>query len=145
MRGVRVLVPEKPETRQTPSQAPPPPVADCLDEGVLASLSSLQRPGAPSLLERVFTLYLKESPPLVEGARRSLLTGDSQTLNRAVHTLKSSSANVGATRLSALCRDFEAQLRDGRLDEGAALLSEIEAEFTRVEAALRRMIPSEVN
>ena len=145
MRGVRVLVPARLETGQTPSQAPPPSVADCLDESVLASLSSLQRPGAPSLLEQVFTLYLKESPPLVEGARRSLLTGDSQTLNRAVHTLKSSSANVGATRLSALCRDFEAQLRDGRFDEGAALLSEIEAEFTRVEAALRRMIPSEVN
>jgi HPt (histidine-containing phosphotransfer) domain-containing protein len=137
-------------TQERPRSSAAPDIAmesrsDCLDASVLESLSSLQRPGAPSLLERVFSVYLKESPPLVEGARASLRAGDAQALTRAIHTLKSSSANVGAVRLSKMCADLEAGLRSGRSEGAAAHLSEIEGEFARVEIALRRMIPSEVN
>jgi signal transduction histidine kinase/DNA-binding response OmpR family regulator/HPt (histidine-containing phosphotransfer) domain-containing protein len=148
LRGLRG---DRPGPREIPPPQPLPtsrmaaePGSDCLDAGVLASLSSLQRPGAPSLLERVFAVYLKESPPLVEGARASLVGGDVQTLTRAIHTLKSSSANVGAVQLSKMCADLEGALRGGRSEGAAARLSEIEAEFARVEIALKQMIPSEV-
>ncbi len=146
MRGVRAA-PETEAARPAPPPAPAGPplaVAECLDASVLASLGSLQRPGAPSLLERVVGLYLKHSPPQVEELRAALAAGDLSTLRRAVHTLKSSSANIGAARLSGLCRDFEAQLREGRPDDGADRLSMIEAEFSKVHAALRHVIPSEV-
>jgi HPt (histidine-containing phosphotransfer) domain-containing protein len=92
----------------------------------------------------VVGLYLEHSPPQVEEVRCALVARDAATLRRAVHTLKSSSANVGATRLSGLCRDFEARLRDGWPEDGADRLSMIEAEFGKVSAALRRVLPSEV-
>jgi signal transduction histidine kinase/DNA-binding response OmpR family regulator/HPt (histidine-containing phosphotransfer) domain-containing protein len=123
--------------------APVAPAA-CLDPGVLASLGKLQRPGTPSLLERVVGLYLEHSPPQVEQVRSAMAAGDLPTLKRAVHTLKSSSANIGATRLSGLCRDLESRLLEGLPEDGGERLSLIEAEFSRVGAALRRMVPCEV-
>jgi HPt (histidine-containing phosphotransfer) domain-containing protein len=120
------------------------PVAPCLDEAVLASLRSLQRPGTPSLLEKVAALYLGSAPAQVQDARAALLAGDRATLTRAVHSLKSSSANVGALRLSGLCRDYETHLREGKPDDGVNRLSPIETELTLVQAALQQVIQSEV-
>jgi HPt (histidine-containing phosphotransfer) domain-containing protein len=145
MRGAqRAPAVEAPPPAPPALVAPQAPIAECLDKSVLASLGSLQRPGAASLLERVVGLYLKHSPPQVEEVRAALAVGDAPTLRRAVHTLKSSSANVGAVRLSALCRDFEAELRGGLPGDGPQKLSLIEAEFARVCSALQSVIPSEV-
>ena len=130
-----------------PEPATPPsmePAAPCLDEAVLVSLRSLQRPGTPSLLEKVAALYLGSAPAQVQDARAALLAGDRATLTRAVHSLKSSSANVGALRLSGLCRDYETHLREGKPDDGVNRLSPIETELTLVQAALQQVIQSEV-
>jgi histidine phosphotransfer protein HptB len=48
------------------------------------------------------------------------------------HTLKSSSASVGALELSALCADVEARLRDQRLDGVEARLDALAVEAHRI-------------
>jgi CheY-like chemotaxis protein/HPt (histidine-containing phosphotransfer) domain-containing protein len=139
----------RPEPEPPPAPAPvtatapaPAPAAqgDCLDESIIASLRSM--PSVPPLLERVAAVYLECTPPQVEQARASLQAEDLETLTRAIHTLKSSSANVGAMRLSKMCAEYEARLRAGRPDDGVDRLSSIEAEFALVQAALRRIIQS---
>ncbi len=127
-------------TPQSAAAIAPAVREDCLDESIIASLRSM--PGVPPLLERVAGVYLECTPPQVEQARASLRTGDVETLTRAIHTLKSSSANVGAMRLSRLCAEYEAHLRAGRPEDGADRFSPIEAEFAMVQTALRRLIPS---
>jgi two-component system, sensor histidine kinase and response regulator len=133
-----------------PSRLPPPLApavpasAECLDADVLASLRGMQRPGMPSLLRRVVDLYLKHSPALVAEGRAALAAEDLPTLTRAVHTLKSSSANVGAVHLSALCDDFEARLREGFPADGSQQLARIEVEVARVLSALQALVPAEV-
>ncbi len=60
-------------------------------------------------------------------------------LTAAAHSLKSSSANVGAMGLSALCRDLEAltRIEGASVDDSCEqLVGLVEAEFDRVEAAL---------
>ncbi len=144
-RGIRAAPPA--EGKSSESASPGGVAGDdapCLDEGVLASLRSLQRPGTPSLIERVVGLYLEASPPQVEEARTAFLARDFPTLTRAVHTLKSSSANIGALRLSGLCHDYETDLREGRTQDGADRLSGIEAEWSRVRVALGQMLQSEI-
>jgi len=128
-----------------PFAAPTAPVsAECLDADVLASLRTIPRPGEPSLLGRLVGLYLKHSPPLVAEGRAALAAKDLTTLTRAVHTLKSSSANVGAVHLSTLCDAFEAQLREGFPADGSQQLARIEVEVAKVLSALRGLIPAEV-
>jgi len=55
---------------------------------------------------------------------------------RAAHTLKSSSAQVGARKLSALCKELEARGRAGRIRDALELVEEITRELKAVQAAL---------
>ena len=54
------------------------------------------------------------------------------------HTLKSSSANMGAAKLADLCCQLEAAAREGNLEIGPALFAEIRDEFDIVSTALAR-------
>jgi HPt (histidine-containing phosphotransfer) domain-containing protein len=58
-------------------------------------------------------------------------------MQKVAHSLKSSSANVGALRLSALFKELETVGRMNSLEKAGPLLSEIGAEYQAVEGALR--------
>ncbi|HNI73753.1 MAG TPA: Hpt domain-containing protein, partial [Accumulibacter sp.] len=62
--------------------------------------------------------------------------GDQQTLRAVAHNLISSSANIGAERLSSLARELEIIGGRGRIDDARPILSTFEQELTRVLAAL---------
>jgi HPt (histidine-containing phosphotransfer) domain-containing protein len=67
---------------------------------------------------------------------------DPQALRHAAHTLKSSSASVGALTLSSLCASIEARVRDGQLEGLEADLAALVAEVERVLAGLTSTPPS---
>jgi CheY-like chemotaxis protein/HPt (histidine-containing phosphotransfer) domain-containing protein len=62
--------------------------------------------------------------------------GDIKGLYRPAHTLKSSSANLGAMPLSALAAALEADAKHGDVSGVAARVGALEAEFRRVVAAI---------
>ncbi len=108
-----------------------------IDPSVLEGIRSLEGPGGQGLFERVLSLFLSDSPKLMEQVRSSVETGDAEALRLAVHTLKSSSANVGAAGLSDLCRKIEGRTREGNLPSaGDPLLGQIEGEYRSVRQAL---------
>jgi two-component system sensor histidine kinase/response regulator len=119
---------------------PPDPavaVADpLLEPGPLAKIRALQRPGQPSLLGKIIGLYLASSPPLLQALREAVSQGDAVALTEAAHSLKSSSANLGATRLAALCKDLEQRGREQRLEGAEALLTEVDSHYGQVREAL---------
>ena len=47
-------------------------------------------------------------------------------MGQAAHSLKSSSANLGATKLAALCGEIEDMTRENRTAGAEAILDEIE-------------------
>jgi len=63
--------------------------------------------------------------------------GDSKTLLRVVHTLKSSSASVGALGLAMLSEQHETLLRAGK-SPTPDWLAAMRHEFSRFESALTR-------
>ena len=92
-------------------------------------------PGAngASLVEKVVTAYLAETPPRIAQLRAAVDAGDTDTLRQVAHALKSSSANVGAEKLAALCKKLEMLGRSGDDYEGVVpLLARAEAEHARV-------------
>jgi HPt (histidine-containing phosphotransfer) domain-containing protein len=123
---------EQPAATRSPSREEDPRRARPVDPSVLASLRTLERPGGPSLVERVVTTYLESSPSQLAEAREALERGDHAVLRRAAHTLKSSSGNVGALRLSQLCRELEASARDSVPDQAEARMTQIEREYAMV-------------
>ena len=86
-----------------------PPI---LDAKVLVALAS-QHSGGNALLTRVASVFKNEAGKQLESLQRAWATDDIDTAARAAHTLKSSSATLGAMRLSAHCHKLEGALRAG--------------------------------
>ena len=86
-----------------------PPI---LDAQVLVALAS-QHSGGNALLMRVASVFKKEAGKQLEALQQAWATGDTDTAVRAAHTLKSSSATLGALRLSAHCHKLESAVRMG--------------------------------
>lgn len=107
-----------------------------LDEQALHQIRSLRQPGGPDLLKKIVDLYISNSRTLVETLREALIRSDAPAVSQAAHSLKSSSANVGATALTQLCAQMETSAKGGKLDSGWPLLDRMVEEHNRVLLAL---------
>jgi signal transduction histidine kinase/CheY-like chemotaxis protein/HPt (histidine-containing phosphotransfer) domain-containing protein len=108
-----------------------------IDTAALNNIRALQREGSPSILDKIIKLYLQSSPKLLDTLHQAVANeGPAETLQRAAHTLKSSSANVGAMGLAALCKDLELLGKENRLEGAAALVAEVDRLYPGVCEAL---------
>jgi len=107
-----------------------------LDMGVIAMLKELGGAEEPELFEELVELFIKDSRHHLEELEEALRSGDSERLERTAHTLKSSSANIGARSLSRLCAQIEQLGRACRACEAAALVSRAGQEYAKVERVL---------
>src|SRR6185295_11603483 len=71
-----------------------------IDPGVIEGLRELGGAEDPGLLVELIDLYLADAPLRMAEIEQSLASGDWKLLERAAHTLKSASANIGALGLS---------------------------------------------
>ncbi|GEM_PF-1235556 len=107
-----------------------------LDAKAIKNLRRLAGSDDSGFLTALIDDYLVNAASLLQAMRSAVSAHDVHTLNRTAHTLKSSSASYGATRLSVLCRELEIYTRLGKLDGAEERLQRIEAEFARVKVAL---------
>ncbi len=110
--------------------------ASPIDDGALESIRTLEKNGSPGLLSRLVKTYIDSSPALIDQISRSVEDGDFENLERAAHSLKSSSATLGAISLSAHCKELERLGRQRSLGSAPELLVNLETEFSRVRRAL---------
>ncbi|MCF7983950.1 MAG: response regulator [Thiohalocapsa sp.] len=113
--------------------------AEHIDPTVIDAIKRLQRPGRPDPVVKVCSLYLASAPALMEEMRAAVAEGAMDRLRISAHTLKSSSANLGARRFSEICRELEAIGRAGSLAEAPARLADAEVQFERTVIELQRM------
>ncbi|HOB95614.1 MAG TPA: Hpt domain-containing protein [Aquabacterium sp.] len=124
----------------TDASAAEPQDTAVLDPAALANLAQLDPTGANRLMHRVLTTYRSSMARLLAQLAQARVQSDAATMRLVAHTLKSSSASVGALALSALCSDAERALRDGRLEEVPGLLDQLVAETARVDAAVLQLL-----
>jgi HPt (histidine-containing phosphotransfer) domain-containing protein len=115
------------------------PVA-CLDAAALAGLAQLDPTGANQLVVRVLNTYLVSLARLRQQVVDGMQQHDVPALRLAVHTLKSSSASIGALDLAALCAAAEQAVRDDQQALPTAVLERLLAEAQRVDAAVRQLL-----
>jgi HPt (histidine-containing phosphotransfer) domain-containing protein len=107
-----------------------------LNQGTLARLRELSHPGEPSILGELIDMFIAETPRQIEALRRAIREGNVTALRRVAHTLKGSSGNLGADRLSKACGKLERLAKDGVVDGTADLLADVETEFHEAEKHL---------
>lgn len=108
-----------------------------ISEAEFQALVEMVGPDAPEVLVDLLDTYLVESAGLVNTIREGAASGDLASALRPAHSLKSSSASIGALRLSKLCADLESHLR-GNLPalDVKGQVRMIDNEFLRVQSAL---------
>jgi PAS domain S-box-containing protein len=117
--------------------------ASALDQQALDELRKLQMDGEPDIVQELGGMFLDRAPARINAMKDALARGDAGSLKREAHNLKSSSANLGALRLSGLCKDLEILGRSGELQGAQELMEKAEAEFERVRTALESEISSQ--
>jgi len=112
---------------------------DILDGRVLNNIIAMERNGARDLLGRLVTTYAASSAALVMAADEGFTRQDAAAVAQALHTLKSSSANIGAIEFSQACARIEALARQSELASAAALWQPLRAGNDAVLAALQAL------
>src|SRR5215210_1918033 len=104
-----------------------------LDPEVLASLRDL---GDAGLLTELAEMFFDDASSRLAELREAVEAGDAEGVKRVAHTLKGSSGNMGAARMSAICAGLQDVGTSGDLARAPGLLEELEEEFGRVRPAL---------
>ena len=86
-------------------------VSPALDPAALERLRELDPSGAGRLLERVLKAFQTSAVRLRAQSDAARASGDSAAIRLVAHTLKSSSASIGALHLSQLCAQIESTIR----------------------------------
>lgn len=100
------------------------------------ALDRLREWGGEKLLAQMIRLFIANSPARMDQIRSGVSSGDPSEAEKGAHSLKSSSANIGADRVRALAADTERAGAAGDAAAVAALLPELEEAFSRAIQAL---------
>jgi CheY-like chemotaxis protein len=124
----------------TRSQVPSLPVlaekvVSTLDQAALKRLEKSMGKDTAYVAE-IIDAFLEDTPRLLMDLRLALEQKQAESLRRAAHTLKGSSASLGAMTLASLCQDLEALGKAGSMAEVAERIAQAETEYELVEVAL---------
>ncbi len=106
-----------------------------IDETVLNHITAMSQ---PKLLDSLIDLYLRHSPKLLDAVEKAAAGMQVAGLTEAVHTLKSSTANLGGTRLAMAAKECEVLVQEGGIARAAPLILRIREEYREFCTALLR-------
>jgi len=109
-----------------------------LDAEALQRLRELDPDGRSRLLERVLRAFESSATRLGEQFRDARVRDDMATIRHVAHTLKSSSASIGALALARICAEIETSIRSNSL---AGLPERCDAMDRELKAVLQAVTP----
>ena len=119
-----------------PAEGTDPVLCAAIDPEVIDEL----RAALGNEVERLINVFLDDTPMLIARLEAAALAPDLEMLREVAHSLKSSSANLGAMALSGAAKRVELGARMGTLDRPAVAVAMVSSEFARACEALRALI-----
>jgi HPt (histidine-containing phosphotransfer) domain-containing protein len=116
------------------------PDSPIIDPQAIDNLRALNPGDNDEFLREIAGIFLEDTPQRIAELTQSLQAGDAGKFTRAAHSIKGSSANLGASALRAAAEKLEHQARKEGLVGAAPLVDAIKQEFARAEAELRKII-----
>lgn len=96
---------------------------------VIETLRELQDDDEPDLVTELFQMYFDDAPVRITEMREAANDGVARDLERAAHTLKSASANLGCYPISELCAKLEKMAREGSTNGAPEMVAQVQHEF----------------
>ncbi len=128
-----------PAATPAPPRGTPPPL---IDHEVLDELRAM----LGGEVDRLIDVFLEDTPRLITDLENAASNGpDYVALRDAAHSLKSSSANLGAMSLSAAAKRIEMGARQQSLERPAVAVALVAHEFQRTRQLLRSTQRSEAS
>lgn len=116
------------------------PDSTVIDPQAIENLRALNPGDQDEFLREIAGIFLEDTPLRIKELQDSLKAGDSGKFVRAAHSIKGSSANLGAMLLRSVAEKLEHQARTDGLGGVAPLVAEIIAQFSRADFELRKLI-----
>jgi signal transduction histidine kinase/DNA-binding NarL/FixJ family response regulator/PAS domain-containing protein len=109
---------------------------EVLDQKILNSIRQMGGAKGKQILAKIIKQYLQDAPQRLANIRDALSQSNPETLRTSAHTLRSSSANLGAINFANICKELENLGRSGTTEGATEKLVQLEKEYARVKEAL---------
>lgn len=111
-----------------------------IDPQAIENLRALNPDDNDEFLREIAGIFLEDTPLRIAELDQSFAAGDVGKFTRAAHSIKGSSANLGAMVLRGAAEALEHEARTKGLAGAPALIAQVKAEFARAQTALRALI-----
>lgn len=103
---------------------------------VIDELLSLSDDGDPELLLDLIGMFLADGPTKLQAILEGLGSSDLDKIERAAHSLKGSSGNLGARRLQMICEQMQVASRSRNMQVTRELVPQVNSVFDEARRAL---------
>src|SRR3954466_10199566 len=111
-----------------------------IDPQAIENLRALNPGDNDEFLREIAGIFLEDTPQRIAELDQSLAAGDVPKFTRAAHSIKGSSANLGAMALRAVAEKLEHQSRTVGLTGVTELVADVKTEFARAQAELTKVV-----
>jgi HPt (histidine-containing phosphotransfer) domain-containing protein len=125
--------PTVPQSMLVTQELPP-----ALDAEAFTTLKELGEGEDPAFVLSIIAAFLQDTPVHLDTLQQAAQAADATALERAAHTLKASSASVGALGMTILCQELQRLGRAGSSTGALTLVAQLIHEFDRVRQALEQ-------
>ncbi len=114
-----------------------PAKSEVIERKSLKNIRALQTEGAEDILTRIIKLFLDDTPDQLAKLEQAIRDNDAATVCLITHSLKSSSATLGALNLSSLLKKLEEKGHGNSLLGASEMLVRVKSEFRKTIEPLR--------
>lgn len=111
-----------------------------IDPQAIENLRALNPGDNDEFVREIAGIFLEDTPLRIAELDQSLAAGDVAKFTRAAHSIKGSSANLGAMALREVAEKLEHTARTSGIGDVASMVTQIKAEFARAQAALATLL-----
>jgi PAS domain S-box-containing protein len=129
-------------TKWLPSASPPEPagkssgaLSETADD-VRSGLKQLEEDYGKEMAMKIVGLFIPDAEARIEKIGEAIEQQDFKALEEAAHSLKSGAANLGASEMSQLCEQLEAQGELGDIGDAAKTMKKLSASWSEVRSLI---------
>lgn len=111
-----------------------------IDREKLDILYTIQPDDEPDFVKNILLIYISSTEENITLLETSFANNNNAEMTRAAHTIKSSSANIGAMELMDICKEIESDCRINQLQNIDKQIEIVKVEFDRAKTYLREHI-----